>query len=138
MYYVDRTLGDKFYLRLLLTHVTGASGFDNLRTYQGVLHNSFAEAAKARGLAEGNQECNEAMTEAAVWKMPQQLRSMFATFLVYSATTNARETWDHFRQNMTEDLQYQAERIPGAIVPLPASVVQEIEYAALRLIDNIF
>ena len=37
MYYAHPSSGERFYLRLLLTVVTGATSFEDLRTFQGIL-----------------------------------------------------------------------------------------------------
>jgi hypothetical protein len=41
MYFVHVVLGERFYLRLLLTVVVGATSFENLRTIDGVVYPTF-------------------------------------------------------------------------------------------------
>ena len=43
---------ERFHLRLLLLHVPGATGYDDLKAMNGVVHNTFKEACLARGLAD--------------------------------------------------------------------------------------
>ena len=49
---------ERFHLRLLLLHVPGATGYDDLKTVNGVVHNTFKEACVARGLIAANQPTN--------------------------------------------------------------------------------
>lgn len=38
--------GEKFYLRVLLNHVKGPTGFDDLRTVNEITYQTFKEAAE--------------------------------------------------------------------------------------------
>ncbi len=84
MYYVDVREGERFYLRVLLTHVPGATSFDDLLTTgQGTpqmqVHPSFQAACRARGLLQDDTEWERCLREAALKQMPYQIRSLFAT-----------------------------------------------------------
>ena len=46
MYLCNPSEGERFYLRLLLLHVKGACGYQDLLTFNGTVFNSFKEAAK--------------------------------------------------------------------------------------------
>jgi hypothetical protein len=50
MYFVHVASGERFYLRLLLTVVAGATSFENLRTIDGVVYPTFQAACGAMGL----------------------------------------------------------------------------------------
>ncbi|GFY76076.1 ATP-dependent DNA helicase [Trichonephila inaurata madagascariensis] len=43
---------ERFHLRMLLFHVSGAKSFEELKTYEGVVMTSFKEACRARNLLE--------------------------------------------------------------------------------------
>jgi hypothetical protein len=51
MYFASPSSGECFYLRMLLTVVKGATSFEDLCTFDDVLHPTFKEACKQRGLA---------------------------------------------------------------------------------------
>jgi hypothetical protein len=55
MYLCNPSEGERFYLRLLLLHVKGACGYQDLLTFNGTVFNSFKEAAKARSLLEDDR-----------------------------------------------------------------------------------
>ena len=56
MYFVPPTAGEQFYLRTLLTVAKGPRSFGELRTYNGVIHDTFHEACLVQGLLEDDGE----------------------------------------------------------------------------------
>ena len=68
MYTVHPNAGEKFYLRLLLTCVRGATSFEKLRTVEGVLYPTFKEACLHRGLLEDDEEWKQCLSEAKLFK----------------------------------------------------------------------
>ena len=66
MYFVCPNSGERFYLRLLLTIVRGATSFEDLRTVNNVLHDTFKSACVARGLLEDDEEWIQCLREAAI------------------------------------------------------------------------
>ncbi|AQK55656.1 hypothetical protein ZEAMMB73_Zm00001d051971 [Zea mays] len=69
--------GERFYLRLLLNHVTGATSYADLRTVDGDTLPSFREAAQRRGLLEADDTIDECLNEAAIYQMSSALRSQW-------------------------------------------------------------
>lgn len=95
--------GERYYLRVLLNHVTGATSFENLRTADGVLCSSFREAAERRGLIESDNTIEECMAEAELFHMPSSLRRLFATILVFCEASDVRGLWNNHLEAMSED-----------------------------------
>ncbi|PWZ38653.1 ATP-dependent DNA helicase PIF1, partial [Zea mays] len=95
--------GERFYLRLLLNHVTGATSFADLRTVDGDILPSFREAAQRRGLLEADDTIDECLNEAALYQMPSALRRLFATILVYCEPNDVAELWQRHLDAMSED-----------------------------------
>lgn len=127
MYQVWTGAGEKYYLRLLLTHVTGARSYEDVRTADGVLYDTFREAALARGLLRGDEEWARAMQEATEWQMPSQLRSLFVSILVFCAPANPVALWDANSAAMSEDFLHTArqlhpQRPPGGALELGAAL----------------
>ena len=75
-------MGERFYLRLLLNHVIGATSYADLRIVDGDTLPSFREAAQRRGLLEVDNTIDQCLNEAALYQMPSALRRLFATILV--------------------------------------------------------
>lgn len=95
--------GERYYMRVLLNHVTGSTSFEDLRTVDGVLCPSFREAAERRGLVEADNTLNECLTEAELFQMPSSLRRLFATILVFCEASDVRGLWDKHLGAMSED-----------------------------------
>ncbi|PWZ20066.1 ATP-dependent DNA helicase PIF1, partial [Zea mays] len=95
--------GERFYLRLLLNHVTGATSYVDLRTIDGDTLPSFREAAQRRGLLEADNTIDECLNEAALYQMPSALRRLFATILVYCEPNDVAELWQRHLNTMSED-----------------------------------
>ena len=64
MYHAHPSSGERFYLRLLLTSVRGATSFEDLYTFEGVHHPYFKDACIAHGLLEDDHEWHQCLDEA--------------------------------------------------------------------------
>ncbi|XP_062208999.1 uncharacterized protein LOC133910713 [Phragmites australis] len=95
--------GERYYLRVLLNHVTGATSFANLRMVDGEILPTFREAAERRGLIEADNTLDECLTEAELFHMPPSLRRLFATILVFCEPCDVRGLWNKHREAMSED-----------------------------------
>jgi len=78
---------NRFYLRLLLNHVRGATSFKDLRTVtrngHTVTYDTFREAALALGLLADDDCWRETLKEAAASRTGAQLRRLFAALLLF-------------------------------------------------------
>lgn len=106
MYRVLPNAGEVYYVRQLLLHVPARS-FVELRTVDGVLHDTFAAATVARGLVATGREGVAALDEAArALATPHEMRSLFVMLLIdgaaaytshrmatTAATTRCRRRW---------------------------------------------
>lgn len=95
--------GERYYLRVLLTHVTGATSFEHLRTVDGEVCSSFREAAEQRGLIEADNTLDECLTKAEVFQMPSSLRRLFATILVFCEPSDVLGLWNKHLEGMLDD-----------------------------------
>jgi hypothetical protein len=94
---------ERFCLRLLLLHVTGATSFDDLKSYDGRVCASFKEAAQKRGLFEDDATWDMTLHEAASEKMPRQMRDLFAYICINVAPANAAELFTKYKEYLCED-----------------------------------
>src|SRR5207253_6222789 len=78
MYTVSISDEERFYLRLLLTCVPGATSFQHLRAVNNILYPTNKSAAQALGLLEDDVVWRNTLREAAENKMPKELRECFA------------------------------------------------------------
>ena len=96
--------GDRFYLRLLLTHVQGAQSEEHLRTVNGVVHPTCKAACVALGLLEDDGEWNQCLQEACQVQVGPSVRRLFAVILAYNSPAHPRALWDEFKHQMCDDL----------------------------------
>jgi hypothetical protein len=120
MYFVHPSQEERYYLRLLLTNVPGATSYEDLRTTdlgtpQQVLHETFKAACLARGLLQDDSEWDKCMDEARVFASGRQLRAVFATLLTYCEVAQPKELWEkYYKVDMTEDLLHNARAVNPA------------------------
>jgi hypothetical protein len=67
MYYAHPTSGERYYLRMLLNCVKGATSYEHMRTVHGREHDTFKDACIAMGLLVDDNEWHQALEEAGVW-----------------------------------------------------------------------
>ena len=94
---------ERYYLRVLLNHVGGATSFEDLRAVSGITYSTFREACEKRGLVETDKSHDDCLNEASTFQMPSALRRLFATILVFCEVTDIRALWDNHKVAMSED-----------------------------------
>ncbi|XP_055961074.1 uncharacterized protein LOC126671880 [Mercurialis annua] len=117
--------GERYYMRLLLSHVKGPKSFEDLLTVDGTKCNSFKESAIKRNLLESDQSASECMSEAVAFQMPRELRRLFAILLVYSEPTDVRE--------IEEELTVE---IPAEDIDAEKNLNKEQTYAYNTILDR--
>ncbi|KAI7939787.1 hypothetical protein MJO29_014523 [Puccinia striiformis f. sp. tritici] len=98
---------ERWYLRLLLNHVTGATPSENLRTFHGRIYDSFRSATLARGLLDNNHYLEATMAEADESIMPSYLRKLFGILLATCQPSDPLHLWNFSYHYMTEDWIHQ-------------------------------
>ena len=79
---------------------------------QGVVveHPTFHDAARARGLISGHDEYFICMEEAAVFRMPHQLRRLLVTLIQDGG--RAPRLWADYQDSLIEDFLFRPDRVP--------------------------
>ncbi|XP_027099289.1 uncharacterized protein [Coffea arabica] len=67
--------GERYCLRLLLLNVRGPTSFNDLKTVNGVLVDTFKEAAVLRGYFQSDNSQEQCLQEAAVYHMPYTFKT---------------------------------------------------------------
>ncbi|XP_074327208.1 uncharacterized protein LOC141665121 [Apium graveolens] len=101
---VHSSSGELLYLCMLLLRIKGAICFDDLKTVNGHVYNSFHEACAALGILQNDQQWHEAIGENAHTSMPPQLSAMFVNILVYSPVSHPRRLWEAHWGCMSDDI----------------------------------
>lgn len=90
LHYVHPSVGERYYLRMLLLPVKGATSYEHLRYHNHVYHPTFKEACRSHGLLGDDTEWCNAFDEAAAWATSPQLRSLFVTMLLFCEVGDER------------------------------------------------
>jgi len=99
---VPLTIGEKWYLRLILYNNPVIS-FKDARTVNGVLFQTFQEAALARNLVEGENEAKVAFQWATLHSSPPELRTLFAIMTTQGFPTVKIFNAPELRMKLMED-----------------------------------
>ncbi|XP_021728383.1 uncharacterized protein LOC110695462 [Chenopodium quinoa] len=98
--------GEHFFLRLLLLNVRSPSLFEGLRTVNGHVYPAFHDAALKLGLIENDDIANLILCEASEVQMPDALRRLFATVLIFCQTADPPALWMKFYPFLSEDFSF--------------------------------
>ncbi|KAH7698989.1 hypothetical protein AAVH_33912, partial [Aphelenchoides avenae] len=94
---------ERFHLRLLLLHVKGAVSYEDLRTVDGVVCQTFVQACVLRGITTDDSEWDRTLEEAVIWQFPRQLRELFALILVHCLPKEPGILWEKYQDHLAED-----------------------------------
>ena len=94
---------ERFYLRMLLQHVRGPQSFEDIRTVQGIVHETFKAAAITRHLLDDDTEWIHLMQEVSTFNMPRQLRQTFALICIFNSLKNPFGLFEQFKESLAED-----------------------------------
>ena len=104
--------GDVFFLRMLLhhDHCMGKTSFENLKTVDGELCESYQEVCRLLGLLQDDREWDDVLTEGSVTKLSPALRELFTTILLFCMPANPKELFEKHYLEWTDDFIHEAER----------------------------
>jgi len=114
MYFVQPLEGERYYLRILLTHVAGGTCFEDLKTTHlphtptTVMHPTFKTAYLAHGLLQDDAKWDQCLSGVVSVQLPRSLRQLFASMLIFNNVTNLGRLWDRHKGALTEDFLHQA------------------------------
>ncbi|RCV43315.1 hypothetical protein SETIT_9G284000v2 [Setaria italica] len=85
--------GERYYLRVLLNHMTSATCYEDLRRVDGQIMASFREAVEKRGLIEADNTLDDYLIEV----------ELFAMILVFCEPHDVCTLWNNHLEEMSED-----------------------------------
>jgi hypothetical protein len=124
---------DCYYLRMLLHKVKGPTSFNDLRTVDGVLYDTYQAACLAMGLLESDNQWNETLNEAKESDSPSKIRTLFAIILSCCEVSNPKSLWENHKDCMSEDIRHRLQR---ENIDLNLEFTDDIYNQALILIEN--
>ncbi|KAK9750512.1 hypothetical protein RND81_02G202000 [Saponaria officinalis] len=101
--FVAPSEGERYFLKLLITHVVAPKSFEDLRTIDGCYCSSYQEAALKLKLIEDDNMVELSLDEAATVQMPSALRRLFATILIFCQPKDPTALWDKYYTSLSED-----------------------------------
>lgn len=132
MIQVGPTAGERFYFRTLLMVVKGPHSFDDLKTVDGEICDTYHDACLKRGLLEDDREWEICLQDAADIQTGSQLRHLFTTLLLFCTPTQPNLLWIKFCDKICDDLRHRLHELGRT------NIVQNDTYDfGLHLIDNI-
>ena len=93
---------ERFFLKLILNRVKGATSFKDLRTYENITYSTYRETAIVMGLIEHETQIYNIFEEACQIMLPIQLRKFFASFLLCE-NIEGFIIWEKYKKFFTED-----------------------------------
>ncbi|XP_020258959.1 ATP-dependent DNA helicase PIF1-like [Asparagus officinalis] len=108
--------GERYYLRLLLTHVRCPKSFEDLLMVNDIHCKSFKQSAQKLGLLEFDDSIRECLDEAIVFQMPTALRRLFATILVHYEPTDVNHLWDKYLESLAEDFSMKPNATRASVI----------------------
>ena len=131
VYFVYPSEGERYYLRLLLYNVPCPTSFQFLRTYRGIVYETFQAACMIRGLLETDDQWDKCLQEAASIQSGHQLRQLFAIILLNNSITDPAALYRRHAIDLADDCRYRLCR--QYQIPNPSN--DQIQNLCLQLID---
>ena len=99
--------GERWFLRILLNHVKGATSFQDLLCYENETYDTFKKTCAARELLMDDKEWDKALHEASRIQTGQQFRRFFVMILKENHPVEPLKLWHKFKDHMITDIWYE-------------------------------
>ena len=115
--HVGAGMGELFFLRLLLTHVRGATSYKFLRTFNGIEYATFREVCTARGMLESVSFYVEVFNEGVIHVFTfKAVCDLFAGIVVHNEISDCEPFYDEvsdilYAEAMREHQEFDEEEI---------------------------
>ncbi|XP_021996130.1 uncharacterized protein LOC110893324 [Helianthus annuus] len=106
---VSPSIGEAYFLRILLNKVKGPTSFYDIKTVNGRVYDTFRDACYALGLLDDDSEYVETIKEANISSSASYIRNLFATMLLSSSLsrqTRPELVWERTWKYMTDGFVY--------------------------------
>lgn len=104
IHHVPPSLGEAYYLRMLLNKVKGPTSFEDIRTVNGVVYPTFKDACYELGMLDDDKEYIDAIRDASSWSSGVYLRSLFVMLLLSNTLSRPDKIWDECRQELSDGI----------------------------------
>ena len=98
--------GEIYYLCIMLKKKIGPTSYEDLRTVNNVIFNTYRDACYALGLLDDDNEFIDGIKEAYNWAVGVYLRRFFIRMLLSHCLSNPVKVWTETKALLSEDLLY--------------------------------
>ncbi|XP_071725808.1 uncharacterized protein [Rutidosis leptorrhynchoides] len=107
MHFVPPKSGECYYLRILLNKVKGPTCYEDIRTVNGTLYNTFKEACYAMGLLNDDKEYIASIKETHQWASGEFCRSLFVSLITSDSISCPDRVWKETCNLLSDDLNHE-------------------------------
>ena len=108
---VPPSVGDAYYLRILLNKVKGPESWEKLYEYNDIIHPSFREACFARGLLDDDREYIYALQEISGWALGRKVRRSFVHLIMSNTISRPDHVWNEAWTFMKDDIEHRQRQL---------------------------
>jgi hypothetical protein len=105
--FVPQRTRELYYMRLLLNVQVGCTSFEDIRTVDGQVFDSYHEACGALGLLANDREFIDAIIEMALICSRYYVRRTFARLLLCCSLSDPRNVWDQAWEMLADGIVYE-------------------------------
>jgi hypothetical protein len=109
--YCSPVCGERFYLRLLLTTIPGATSFEDIKTVDGHECEIYKQACLELHLIEDDQEWSRCFEEACIFSSGSSLRDLFITAPTFDELVDPVSLSITYRDSICDDLAHKLSRL---------------------------
>ncbi|KAD0696005.1 hypothetical protein E3N88_43842 [Mikania micrantha] len=128
---VSPSLGEAYFLRILLNKVRGPKSFEEIKTVDGQQFQTFRDACYALGLLDDDMEYIEAIKEASHHGSGYYIRNLFATMLLSNTLSRPDFVWENAWEYLSDGILYMQQKK----LNLPGLSLTECEIKNLTLFE---
>lgn len=106
LHYTPLGSGEIYYLNYLLNHVEGPFCFEDIRTVNIIVHETFKKACYAMGLIDDDKWYihTNTINEASLWGTASYLRKLFGTLLLANQLSISEYVWKKTSPHLSDDI----------------------------------
>lgn len=101
---VDVKDRERYYLKILLNHIAGATSFDDLKKFDGLEFSTHFDAVKYLGLIENDDQWHQTIQEAVLISSAKYCRELFAYIIVFCPISEPNKVWNKYKEEFCDDL----------------------------------
>ncbi|XP_071687462.1 uncharacterized protein [Rutidosis leptorrhynchoides] len=107
IHFVPPKSGETYYLRILLNKVKGPTCFEDIRTVNGILYDTFKEACYTLGLLDDDREYVASIKDTHAWASGEFCRSLFVSLITTDSLSFPDCVWNETCDLLSDDLHHE-------------------------------